>query len=184
MNRLASPAQLRASVVRWALFLVPSVVLLGFLAGQFAGSGPDNPWFAALDKPSIYPPPAAFGIVWSVLYALMGFALALVCAAWGARYRLPAILAFVLQLVLNLAWTPVFFAEHEIKLALMVIGALDLAVLLTLVLFWKVRRVAGLLMLPYLAWILFATALNWQFLELNPQADGAEVSNAVQRIEL
>ena len=57
MNRLASPAQLRASVVRWALFLVPSVVLLGFLSGQFAGSGPDNPWFAALDKPAIYPPP-------------------------------------------------------------------------------------------------------------------------------
>src|SRR6187401_3476051 len=91
MNRLASPAQLHASVIRWALFLVPSVVLLGFLSGQYAGSGPDNPWFAALDKPSIYPPPAAFGIVWSVLYALMGFALALVCAAWGARYRVPAI---------------------------------------------------------------------------------------------
>ena len=184
MNRLASPAQLRASVVRWALFLVPSVVLLGFLSGQYAGSGPDNPWFAALDKPAIYPPPAAFGIVWSVLYALMGFALALVCAAWGARYRLPAIFAFVLQLALNLAWTPVFFAEHEITLALAVIGALDLAVLLTLVLFWKVRRLAGLLLVPYLAWILFATVLTWQFLELNPQADGAEVSNAVQRIEL
>jgi translocator protein len=184
MNRLASPAQLRASVIRWALFLVPSVVLLGFLSGQFAGSGPDNPWFAALDKPAIYPPPAAFGIVWSVLYALMGFALALVCAAWGARYRLPAIMAFVLQLALNLAWTPVFFAAHEITLALMVLGALDLAVLLTLVLFWKVRRVAGLLLLPYLAWVLFATALNWQFLQLNPGADGAEVSNAVQRIEL
>ena len=184
MNRLASPAQLRASVVRWALFLVPSVVLLGFLSGQYAGSGPDNPWFAALDKPAIYPPPAAFGIVWSVLYALMGFALALVCAAWGARYRLPAIFAFVLQLALNLAWTPVFFAEHEITLALVVIGALDLAVLLTLVLFWKVRRIAGLLLLPYLAWILFATVLTWQFLELNPQADGVEVSNAVQRIEL
>src|SRR6478735_6499495 len=101
-----------------------------FLSGQYAGSGPDNPWFAALDKPAIYPPPAAFGIVWSVLYALMGFALALVCAAWGARYRLPAILAFLLQLALNLAWTPVFFAGHEITLALIVLGALDLAVLL------------------------------------------------------
>jgi len=184
MNRLASPSQLRASVVRWALFIVPAVVLLGFLSGQYAGSGPDNPWFAALDKPAIYPPPATFGIVWTILYAMMGLALAMVCAAWGARYRLPAILAFALQFALNLAWTPVFFAEHEIRLALIVLVSLDLAVVLTLVLFWKVRRLAGILLLPYLAWVLFATALNWQFLELNPDADGAQVSNAVQRIEL
>jgi tryptophan-rich sensory protein len=178
MNRLASPAQLRASVLRWALFLVPAVMLLGFLSGQFAGSTADNPWFAALDKPATFPPPATFGIVWGILYALMGFALALVCAAWGARYRTPAILAFVLQLALNLAWSPVFFGEHQIRLVL------DVAVLLTVVLFWKVRRMAGLLLLPYLAWILFATVLNWQFLQLNPEADGAEVTNAVQRIEL
>ena len=184
MNRLASPAQLRASLMRWALFLVPAVVLLGFLSSQYAGSTADNPWFAALDKPAINPPPATFGIVWPALYALMGFALALVCAAWGARYRVPAILAFVLQLALNLAWSPVFFGEHQITGALVILGALDLAVLLTLVLFWKVRRVAGLLLLPYLAWILFATLLNWQFLQLNPDADGAQVSNAVQRIAL
>lgn len=184
MNRLASPAQLRASVIRWALFLVPAVVLLGFLSGQYAGSTADNPWFAALDKPAIFPPPVTFGIVWTVLYAMMGFALALVCAAWGARFRLPAILAFVLQLLLNLAWSPVFFAEHEIRLALLILGALNVAVLLTVVLFWQVRRVAGLLLLPYLAWILFATVLNWQFLVLNRGADGVEVSNAVQRIEL
>ena len=184
MNRLASPAQLRASFLRWALFVVPAVVLLGFLSGQYAGSTAENPWFAALDKPAIYPPPVTFGVVWTVLYALMGMALALVCAAWGARYRMPAILAFMLQLALNLAWSPVFFGEHEITLALMILGALDLAVVLALVLFWKVRRVAALLLLPYLAWILFATVLNWQFLELNRDADGVEVSNAVQRIEL
>ncbi len=184
MNRLASPAQLRASVIRWALFLVPGVMLLGFLSGQYAGSTGDNPWFATLEKPWTYPPPAAFGVVWTVLYALMGFALALVCAAWGARYRAPAILAFVLQLALNLAWSPAFFAEHEIALALALLVALDVAVILTVVLFWNVRRPAGMLLLPYLAWILFATLLNWQFLQLNPEADGVEVSNAVQRIEL
>jgi len=184
VNRLASPAQLRASFLRWALFLVPAVLLLGFLSGQFAGSTADNPWFAALVKPAIYPPPVVFAVVWTVLYALMGLALALVCSAWGARLRLPAILAFALQLLLNLAWSPVFFAEHEITLALLILAALVVAVLLTIVLFWQVRRVAGLLLLPYLAWIVFASVLNWQFLVLNPRADGAEVSNAVQRIEL
>ena len=183
MNRLASPAQLRASFVRWALFLVPAVLLLGFVSGRLGGDASD-PWFIALEKPAIFPPPAAFGIVWPILYTLMGLAAAMVCAAWGSRYRLPAILAFALQLVVNLAWSPVFFGEHEITLGLYIILVLDVAVLVTIVLFWKVRRAAALLLVPYLAWILFATVLNYEFLRLNPDADGAEGSYAVQRIEL
>ena len=183
MNRLASPAQLRASFFRWALFLVPLVLLLGFLSGK-VGSSADSPWFVALTKPSTFPPPATFGIVWSVLYALIGVAFALVCAAWGARFRAAAIVMFVIQLALNLAWSPVFFGMHRITAALGVILALDVAALITVALFWRVRRLAGWLMVPYILWILFATVLTWQFLELNPQADGAHVSNAVQRIDL
>jgi tryptophan-rich sensory protein len=183
MNRLASPAQLRASFVRWALFLVPAVLLLGFLSGRF-GAQAQDPWFLALEKPAILPPPAIFGVVWPILYVLMGFAAAMVCAAWGSRYRLPAILAFALQLLVNLAWTPVFFGEHEITLALSVIIALDVAVVVTIVLFWKVRSAAAWLLLPYLAWILFATVLNYELLRLNPEADGVEGSYPVQRIEL
>lgn len=183
MNRLASPAQLRASFLRWALFLVPLIVLLGFLSGQIGGSA-SSVWFSALDKPSTFPPPATFGIVWTLLYAMMGVALALVCAAWGARYRAPAIAAFAVQLLINLAWHPVFFGAHQITAALAIIVALDVAVVVTIVLFWRVRRLAAWLLAPYLAWILFATLLNWQFLELNPEADGARPSNAVQRIQL
>ena len=184
MNRLASPAQLRASFTRWALFWVPAVLLLGRLSGWASGSAAEDPWFVALDKPAIFPPPVTFGIVWPILYVLMGFAIAIVCAAWGARYRTPAILAFVLQLAVNLTWSPVFFAEHEISLGLGIIVLLDVALIVTIALFWKVRRTAALLLVPYLAWILFATVLNWQFLQLNPDADGAEVSNAVERFEL
>ena len=184
MNRLASPAQLRASYLRWALFLVPLVALLGLASGVIAGSTAESPWFASLDKPSIFPPPLAFPIVWSALYALIAVAFALVCAAWGARFRVSAIAMFVVQLAINLAWTPVFFGLHEIKIALAVILALDVAVLIATALFWRVRRLAGWLMVPYVLWILFATVLNWQFLELNPQADGANASYAVQRIEL
>ncbi len=183
MNRLASPAQLRASFVRWALFLVPAVLLLGFLSGRF-GSQAQDPWFLALVKPSIFPPPAVFGVVWPILYVLMGFAAATVCAAWGSRYRLPAILAFVLQLLVNLTWTPVFFGYHEMTFALYVILALDVAVIVTIVLFAKVRSAAAWLLAPYLAWILFATVLNYEFLRLNPEADGIEGSYPVQRIEL
>lgn len=182
MNQLASSGQLRASFLRWALVLVPLVLLLGFLSGRLAQSGPDNPWFAALTKPGLYPPPAAFGIVWSVLYVLMGLAAASIAAARGAQGRGLALALFALQLVLNLAWAPVFFGMHAMSKALWLIIALDLAVLVTILASWRVRPVAGLLLLPYLAWVLFATTLNWQFLALNPAADGA--AGAVTRVEI
>ncbi|MEO5705642.1 MAG: TspO/MBR family protein [Alteraurantiacibacter sp.] len=184
MNRLASPAQLRASLLRWSLFLVPTVLLLGFLSGQVAGSAADNPWFAALDKPTIFPPPIAFPIAWTILYAMMGLAFAMVCAAWGARWRPYAVVAFLIQLALNLAWSPTFFAMHDIALAQAILVALDVALIVTIWLFWKVRRGAAWLLLPYLAWILFASVLNWQFLQLNPDASEIDPNNAVQRIEL
>ena len=184
MSLLASRGQLRASFVRWALFAVPAVMLLGFISGQLSGSGPQNPWYAALAKPDIMPPTIAFPIAWTILYALMGLAVAFVGSAWGARGRALALGIFVIQLLVNLAWSPLFFAQHQITAALYLIIALDVLVLITLVLFWRIRMVAGLLLVPYLAWILFATVLNWQFLELNPDADGADVSGAVQRIEL
>ncbi len=157
MNRLASPAQLRASFIRWALFLVPTVMLLGFLSGMVGGSSADSPWFMSLDKPATFPPPATFGIVWTILYFLIGLALALVCAAWGARGRGTAIAAFVIQFALNLAWTPIFFGAHQITLGLAIIVALDVALIVTTWLFFRVRRLAGWLLVPYLAWVLFAT---------------------------
>lgn len=185
MTALASRGQLRASVIRWALFTVPACMLLGYLAGTLAPSGPENPWFAALDKPAIFPPPMWFGIVWTILYAMMGFALALVCAAWGARGRAAAAALFGVQFVVNLAWTPVFFGLHQITVALGILLVLDVLVIATIALFWRVRRPAALLLLPYLAWILFATLLNYEFLRLNPEADGAgESRGAVQRIEI
>ena len=183
MNRLASPAQLRASLIRWALFIIPTVMLLGFLSGQVAGSTADSAWFQSLNKPALYPPPATFGLVWSVLYFMMGLALALVCAAWGSRLRVAAIFAFVIQFILNLAWSPMFFARHDIAIALGVIIALDLVLIVTVILFFKVRKWAGVLLLPYLAWVLFATLLNYQFLQANPGASQAESTGAVQRYE-
>jgi len=183
-KELAYPGQLRASLWRWVLVLAPGTLLLGMLSGAFAGSGAGNPWFAALEKPSLYPPPALFGIAWSVLYVLMGVAAAMIVAARGARTRRTALIAFAIQLVLNLAWSPLFFAAHQITLALILLGVLDLAVIVTIVLFRTVRPVAALILLPYLAWILFATLLNWQFLVANPGADGQETSGAVTRVQL
>jgi translocator protein len=184
MSELAHASQLRAVQWRWALFLVPLIVMLGFVSGQLSGSGSSDPWFASLEKPALYPPPATFGIVWTILYAMMGLALAMVVAARGARGRGVAIAAFVLQLILNLAWSPLFFGAHQITLALGLLLLIDLAVLLTILLFARVRGIAAWLMVPYFAWVLFATYLNYEFRVLNPNADGQQVSGAVTRIEL
>lgn len=182
MNVIASRSQLRASFLRWALVTVPAVLLLGFLAGRLGG-GADSAWFQSLVKPAIFPPPIWFGIVWSILYVMLGFALALVCAAWGARGRTAAIALFLIQLAVNMAWSPVFFGQYQITGGLILIAVLDVLVIVTIALVWRVRKLAGILMLPYLAWILFATVLNYEFLRLNPGADGAETSGAVQRME-
>ena len=167
MNVIASRAQLRASLLRWSLFTVPLVLLLGFLAGQLAG--PATPWFQSLVKPDIYPPPASFGIVWTILYAMIGFSLALVCSAWGARGRGIAIILFVIHLPLNLVWTPIFFGNQDMQGGLIVLTLVDITLIAMIWAFWRVRRSAGILLLPYLAWVLFATMLNYEFIQANPQ---------------
>jgi len=178
----ASPAQQRASFWRWALVFVPLIVFLGLVSARLGN--PNSAWFRDLTKPALYPPPATFGIVWTLLYILMGLAVALITAPRKARGRSIALGAFVLQMALNLAWTLLFFGQHQITLALYLLFALDGAVLVTLVLFWRVRQKAGLLLLPYLLWVAFATLLNAQFLAANPHADGQADSNAVVRITL
>lgn len=171
MSELASPGQLRAALLRWSLFLAPLLLLLGTLSGASAGSAAGNPWFMELTKPSLYPPPATFGIVWTFLYLLMGITVAMIVTARGAPGRKAALIAFAVQFVLNLAWSPLFFGAHQIKAALVLLVAIDLAVIVTLVLFHKVRPMAAYLLLPYLAWGLFAALLNWQILQANPGAD-------------
>jgi tryptophan-rich sensory protein len=113
----------------------------------------------------------------------MGLALAMIVCARGAADRKTAIIAFAVQLALNLAWSPLFFREHHITAALALLVALDVAVLATIVLFHRVRPLAALLLAPYLLWILLATFLTWELRTANPDADGQEVSGAAVRVE-
>ncbi|TRD12293.1 tryptophan-rich sensory protein [Erythrobacter insulae] len=182
MNILASKAQLRASFLRWALFLVPLIVLLGFVAGQ--AGGPDTAWFQSLNKPAIFPPPATFGIVWSIIYVLIGFSLALVVSAWGAYGRRFAIIVFALHFIGNLAWTPVFFGMQNMTAALYVMGYLVVTLLGVMVLFWRVRKLAAVLLVPYLAWGIFAAVLNYQFIAENPDGGDPTETGVVERVTL
>ena len=171
MTGIASRSQLRLSFLRYALFTVPAVLLLGTISGQLANSGYENPWFDALTKPEIMPPGWVFGVVWTMLYILLGFALAMLLHAKGAQGRGLAIALFIAQLALNYSWSPIFFAWHRIDLALWVILAMIALTVVLIVLAWRIRRVAALLMLPYLAWLCFATLLTYQIGRLNPAAE-------------
>jgi tryptophan-rich sensory protein len=170
MTAIASKSQLRMSFLRYALFTVPLLVLLGTLSGRIANSGYGNAWFDALQKPAIMPPGWVFGAAWTLLYILLGLSLALILHARGARGRGPALALFGLQLLLNYAWSPIFFAYHEVGVAFWTIFAMILISTVTAILFWRIRRSAALLMLPYLAWLGFAALLTWQIGLLNPDA--------------
>jgi tryptophan-rich sensory protein len=171
MNEIASPGQLRLAYLRWSLLTVPAVVLLGFLSGRLANSGYGNRWFDALEKPALMPPGWLFGVAWTILYILMGLALAIVLHARGAKGRGLAITLFLIQLLMNLAWSPLFFRAHQVGSALVLILALIVVVAITIWLFARIRRVAGLLLLPYLAWLAFASFLNYEIGRLNPDAE-------------
>jgi len=91
---------------------------------------------------------------------------------------------FAVQFALNLAWSPVFFGMHLLTASLIVIGLLDVLVIVTIALFGKVRPVAAMLLIPYLAWVLFATYLNFAFWQANPTMDGVDGGGAVVRYEI
>jgi benzodiazapine receptor len=171
VNEIASKGQLRLSYLRWALFTVPAIVFLGFLSGRIANSGYGNRWFAALEKPEFMPPAIAFPIAWTILYILLGLALAIVLHARGARLRGIAIVFFLIQLVGNYFWSPLFFAQHKVTLALYLIVGILAVALVTAVLFWRIRKLAAWLMLPYLLWLGFAAALTMEIKRLNPGAE-------------
>jgi len=184
LREIASRGQLRLAYFRWAIVTVPLMLLLGLGSARLAPSGDANPWFAQLTKPDIMPPGWVFAAAWGVLYVLMGLALAMVINARGSRGRGLALLVFVVQLAINLAWTPVFFGLHKVDTALLMIGALLVLVLLTILLFWRVRKVAGALLVPYFGWLCFAFVLLYQIDALNPDAGSLVPSRPVDQIEI
>jgi translocator protein len=173
MTAIASKGQLRMSLLRYALVAVPLVVLLGTLAGGIAGADEGNRWYRALAKPDFMPPAWVFGLAWIFLYALLGLALAMLLHARGARRRGQALGLFGVQLAANYAWPIVFFAFHQVDLALMLIGAMIALTAALLVLLWSIRRVAAVLLIPYFAWLCFAAMLTMAIGALNPDAEVA-----------
>lgn len=118
-------------------------------------------WYSALRKPMWTPPNWLFGPVWSALYFGMAIAAWLIWRQAGFSGARVALALFVVQLVLNVGWSAVFFAAHRPGFAFAEIALLWLSILATWVVFWPLSRAAGWLMAPYLLWVSFAAALNY-----------------------
>lgn len=149
--------------------------LAGWLVVSFAASAigavasiQARSFYSQLVQPDWAPPPGVFGPVWTVLYALMGIAAWLVWRSGGFRANGQALTLFLLQLAINALWSWLFFAWHRGLLALVDVLVLWILIVATLVSFWRVRPLAGALLIPYLLWVGFASALNFSLWQLNP----------------
>jgi tryptophan-rich sensory protein len=137
-------------------------------AGYVGSRFPVDEWYEGLSKPAWTPPNWLFGPVWGVLYLLIAVAAWLVWRESGLAGAAVPLGLFGVQLILNAAWSWIFFGRHEIGLALMDIVLLWTAILATMIAFWRLNAVSGYLMVPYLLWVSFASALNLALWRLNP----------------
>jgi benzodiazapine receptor len=152
---------------RSRLTLVAFLVLVvggGILIGRFFG--PDA-WFAALRKPPFNPPSWVFAPVWTVLYVLIAVAAWRISRTAASPVRTTALAIWWAQLVLNFAWTPLFFGAHRIDLALATIVLLIAAICAFIATAVRIDRIAALVFVPYAAWVAFATALTYSIFRLN-----------------
>lgn len=153
--------------------------LLGWLAATFAAgtvgaiaSARAASFYAQLSQPAWAPPAWLFGPVWSILYVLMAVAAWLVWREHGFRGAATALWLFAIQLLANALWTWLFFTLHLGALSLAEIVLLWLLIVATIMAFWPLQRLAALLLVPYLAWVGFASALTFSLWQLNPAVLG------------
>lgn len=163
----ATPAfPVRARPARSALALAGWLVVT-FAAATMGGFFLPGEWYARLQKPTWNPPNWIFGPVWTVLYTTMAIAAWLVWKRGGFATQRVALACFLIQLLLNALWSPLFFGLHLPGLAFVDLLLLWLALFGTVATFWKADRLAAAMLVPYLAWITFAGALNFTIWRLN-----------------
>ncbi len=152
---------------RWSKIVLMAFgcLLLGTSSGLVTVSEIGS-WYAGINKPNWNPPSWLFGPVWTLLYLLMGTAAALVWHAKNAGSS-NALKVFGLQFLLNLAWSPLFFSFHLIGWALVEMLAMWVLIIVTIKQFYAIHKVAAYLLLPYLAWVSFATFLTATIYHLN-----------------
>lgn len=127
----------------------------------------DSNFYANLNKPNFQPPKWLFAPIWTILYILMFISAAIVAKHTPMYLKPAAICIFLLQLMLNLVWSPMFFIHHKIKNALFICITLTITVGFMIILFAKISILAAIIQIPYLIWLIFATILNASIVKLN-----------------
>jgi benzodiazapine receptor len=161
MSQRSLPVQ-AIGLLAW-LGLVFAAAAVGAMASIDAAS-----FYAQLARPTWAPPASAFGPVWSVLYLLMGISAWLVWRETPFKQLNAALLLFVAQLCANALWSWLFFSWRNGALAFAEVLVLLALIVATVIAFWRIRRLAAALMLPYLAWVCLASALTWSVWRNNP----------------
>ena len=139
---------------------------VGAVAGMFTSQAVPT-WYASLNRPSFSPPNWVFGPVWTTLYVLLGFSFFLIWKESPSKGRNSAIIVFSIQLLLNFAWSFIFFYFNFIGAALLEIILLWISIIAMIYLFYKIKPLAAYLNIPYLLWVSFATILNAGYYSLN-----------------
>ncbi len=145
----------RSAPIQVLVFI--GILLMTLAAPSLGAFSPPSDWYQNINKPSWNPPPWIFGPVWSALYLMMATAAFLV---WRTQGWSRAMTAYLVQLIFNAAWTPLFFGAKRIDWAFVDILALWFAIVVTILCFWRINRIAAWLLAPYLGWVSFATVLN------------------------
>lgn len=128
----------------------------------------DQTFYDKLNKPSFQPPQWLFKPMWIILYILMSISLFIVSNQTPSALKPAAISLFLIQLMLNLSWMPMYFVHHKIKSALFICITLTLTVVFMITVFAKISTLAAILLIPYLLWLIFASILNAALVKLNP----------------
>lgn len=167
MDHMYQPRYFTKSQELLGLLFFMTVCFGVSIAGGMITASSLGDWYAALNKPTFNPPNWVFGPVWTILYALMAIASWRIWRIAGLRGAKIPLFIFGLQLALNLAWSMFFFGMRSINLALADIVLLLIAIITTASLFFRKDLIGGLLFIPYIAWVAFATVLNTAIWLLN-----------------
>ncbi len=162
---LSKQAQVGGLIAWLAICFIAAA--LGAVASVQAG-----PFYLSLSRPTWAPPGSVFGPVWTVLYTLMAIAAWLVWREGGYNHARAALTLFLAQLALNALWSWLFFAWHLGGAAFVDIVLLWVLLVATVISFWRIRPLAGALLVPYLLWVSFAAALNYTVWKMNPTVLG------------
>lgn len=127
----------------------------------------DSLWYDSLIKPALQPPVWIFSPVWIILYGTLLAAIILYSVTITKNRKAGGYICFIVHMILNLLWSPIFFYLHKTDIALFIILIMDLTAIFVILKFFQVSKISGIILIPYFLWLMFATYLNYQFWVLN-----------------